>query len=576
MRMPTRLNFSRERFSLPGLKRLRSYRSAWLRGDVIAGITVAAYLVPQCLAYAELAGVQPIAGLWAILPPLLIYALLGSSPQLSVGPESTTAVMTAAAIMPLVAGDSSNYASLCSLLALLVGSVCCVAAFARLGFLADLLSKPILVGYMAGVAVIMIVGQLGKISGMSLKAESLFGQIGEFSGHLSEIHPPTLILAAAVLIFLLVVQRRFPNAPGPLLAVLLATSAVYLFDLNERGIAVIGEIPAGLPSLKVPRGFSSQQLVYLLSSAIGIALVGYSDNVLTARAFGAKNNYRIDGNQELLALGAVNIGNGIMQGFPVSSSGSRTAIGDSLGSRSQLFSLVAFLIVILVLLFLRPLLSLFPKAALGAIVIYAALRLIEISEFNRLRCFKTSEFRLALVTMFGVLATDILVGVGVAVGLSVVDLFTRLMRPHDAVLGEVPNLAGLHDIEDWQGATTIPGLVLYRYDAPLCFANAENFRKRVIAAIEAEKVPVEWFVLNAEAILDIDITAVDMLKELHRELIGSGITFAMARVKQDLYQQLKKGDLSETISTERIYPTLEEAIEAFHHRNPPPSSPAQD
>jgi len=574
--MATRLNFSRERFSLPGLKRLRSYRSAWLRGDVIAGITVAAYLVPQCLAYAELAGVQPIAGLWAILPPLLIYALLGSSPQLSVGPESTTAVMTAAAIMPLVAGDSSNYASLCSLLALLVGSVCCVAAFARLGFLADLLSKPILVGYMAGVAVIMIVGQLGKISGMSLKAESLFGQIGEFSGHLSEIHPPTLILAAAVLIFLLVVQRRFPNAPGPLLAVLLATSAVYLFDLNERGIAVIGEIPAGLPSLKVPRGFSSQQLVYLLSSAIGIALVGYSDNVLTARAFGAKNNYRIDGNQELLALGAVNIGNGIMQGFPVSSSGSRTAIGDSLGSRSQLFSLVAFLIVILVLLFLRPLLSLFPKAALGAIVIYAALRLIEISEFNRLRCFKTSEFRLALVTMFGVLATDILVGVGVAVGLSVVDLFARLMRPHDAVLGEVPNLAGLHDIEDWQGATTIPGLVLYRYDAPLCFANAENFRKRVIAAIEAEKVPVEWFVLNAEAILDIDITAVDMLKELHRELIGSGITFAMARVKQDLYQQLKKGDLSETISTERIYPTLEKAIEAFHHRNPPPSSPAQD
>lgn len=566
MRMPTRLNFSRERFSLPGLKRLRSYRSAWLRGDVIAGITVAAYLVPQCLAYAELAGVQPIAGLWAILPPMLIYALLGSSPQLSVGPESTTAVMTAAAIMPLVAGDRSNYASLCSLLALLVGSVCCVAAFARLGFLADLLSKPILVGYMAGVAVIMIVGQLGKISGMSLKAESLFGQIGEFSGHLSEIHPPTLILAAAVLIFLLVVQRRFPNAPGPLLAVLLATSAVYLFDLNERGIAVIGEIPAGLPSLKVPRGFSSQQLVYLLSSAIGIALVGYSDNVLTARAFGAKNNYRIDGNQELLALGAVNIGNGIMQGFPVSSSGSRTAIGDSLGSRSQLFSLVAFLIVILVLLFLRPLLSLFPKAALGAIVIYAALRLIEISEFNRLRCFKTSEFRLALVTMFGVLATDILVGVGVAVGLSVVDLFARLMRPHDAVLGEVPNLAGLHDIEDWQGATTIPGLVLYRYDAPLCFANAENFRKRAIAAIEAEKVPVEWFVLNAEAILDIDITAVDMLKELHRELIGSGITFAMARVKQDLYQQLKKGDLSETISTERIYPTLEEAIEAFHHR----------
>jgi high affinity sulfate transporter 1 len=518
------------------------------------------------MAYAELAGVQPIAGLWAILPPLLIYALLGSSPQLSVGPESTTAVMTAAAIGPLVAGDSSNYASLCSLLALLVGIVCCAGAFARLGFLADLLSKPILVGYMAGVAVIMIVGQLGKISGISLKAESLFGQIGEFSARLSEIHLPTLILAAGVLSFLLFVQRRFPNAPGPLLAVLLATSAVYVFHLNDRGIAVIGEIPAGLPSLNLPGGFSPRQIVYLLSSAVGIALVGYSDNVLTARAFGAKNDYRVDANQELLALGAVNIGNGLMQGFPVSSSGSRTAIGDSLGSRSQVFSLVAFVIVILVLLFLRPLLSLFPKAALGAIVIYAALRLIEIPEFKRLRRFKVSEFRLALITVFGVLATDILVGVGVAVGLSVIDLFARLMRPHDAVLGEVPNLAGLHDIEDWPGATTIPGLVLYRYDAPLCFANAENFRKRAIEAIEAEKIPVEWFVLNADAVLEIDITAVDMLRELHRELIARGITFAMARVKQDLYSQLRRAGIIEAIGAERIYPTLHEAIGAFQNR----------
>ncbi|MEB3308824.1 MAG: solute carrier family 26 protein [Snowella sp.] len=566
--MATRLNFSTEQFSLPGLKCLRSYQSAWLRRDTIAGITVAAYLIPQCMAYAELAGVQPIAGLWAILPPMLIYALLGSSPQLSVGPESTTAVMTAAAISPLLRGNGDNYASSCSLLALLVGIVCFVGAFARLGFLADLLSKPILVGYMAGVAVIMIVGQLGKISGMSLEAESLFGQIGEFVGRLSDIHLLTLVLAVSVLIFLLVVQRRFPNVPGPLLAVLLATLAVYLFHLNAQGIAVIGEIPAGLPSLKLPSGFSPQQIVYLLSSAIGIALVGYSDNVLTARAFGAKNNYRIDANQELLALGAVNIGNGMMQGFPVSSSGSRTAIGDSLGSRSQVFSLVAFILVILVLLFLRPLLSLFPKAALGAIVIYAALRLIEISEFKRLRRFKTSEFRLAIVTMFGVLATDILVGVGVAVGLSVIDLFTRLMRPHDAVLGKVPNLAGLHDIEDWSGATTIPGLVLYRYDAPLCFANAENFRKRAIKAIEAEKIPVEWFVLNADAVLEIDITAVDMLKDLHRELIARGITLAMARVKQDLYLQLRKAGIIDAIGAEKIYPTLHGAIEAFANRNP--------
>lgn len=553
-------------FSLPGLKRLRDYQPAWLRGDILAGITVAAYLIPQCMAYAGLAGVPPIVGLWAVLPPMLLYAVLGSSPQLSVGPESTTAVMTAAAIVPIAARDGSNYASLSSLLALLVGLVCLVGAFARLGFLADLLSKPILVGYMAGVAVIMIMGQLGKISGMSLAAESLFGQVQEFFSNLNQIHPPTLILAACVLIFLLVVQRRFPNAPGPLLAVLLATAAVFLFHLDRLGIAVIGEIPAGLPHFALPSGFSLQQMSYLISTAIGIALVAYSDNVLTGRSFADRNRYRIDANQELLALGMINLGNGVMQGFPVSSSGSRTAIGDSLGSRSQVFSLVAVVVVIGVLLFLRPLLALFPQAALGAIVIYAALRLIEIPEFNRLRHFKTSELRLAVITLVGVLATDILVGIGLAVGVSVIDLFARLMRPHDAVMGEIPHLAGLHDIADWAGATTIPGLVIYRYDAPLCFANADNFRRRALAAIRAESTPVEWFVLNTEAIVEIDITAVDMLIELHRELTAQQITVAMARVKQDFYVQLNQSGLVDLIGQDRLYPTLHTAIAAFHSR----------
>jgi high affinity sulfate transporter 1 len=519
------------------------------------------------MAYAELAGMQPIVGLWAILPPMLIYALLGSSPQLSVGPESTTAVMTAAAIAPIAAGDGSDYASLSSLLALLVGIVCLLGAVTQLGFLADLLSKPILVGYMAGVAVIMIAGQLDKISGVPIEAETIAGQIQEFFSRLPQAHFPTLILGVCVLIFLLVVQRRFPNAPAPLLAVLLATGTVYLLRLDQQGVAIIGEIPAGLPHFALPQEFSIAQLTYLLSTAAGISLVSYSDNVLTARAFAARNGYRIDANQELLALGASNLGNGLMQGFPVSSSGSRTAIGDSLGSRSQLFSLVAFGVVLLVLLFLRPVLALFPKAALGAIVIYAALRLIEIPEFKRLYRFKASEFRLAIITLIGVLATDILIGVAVAVGLSVIDLFARLMRPHDAVMGEVPNLAGLHDIADWEGATTIPGLVIYRYDAPLCFANAENFRRRAIDAIEAERHPVEWFVLNADAILEIDMTAVDMLKELHQELNAEHITFAMARVKQDLYLQLKKSSLVSLIGEERIYPTLHTAIDAFHDRS---------
>ncbi|MFM7675830.1 MAG: sulfate permease [Synechococcus sp.] len=533
---------------LPGLQRLRGYQPVWFRGDLLAGLTVAAYLIPQCMAYAELAGVAPVAGLWAILPPMLLYALIGSSPQLSVGPESTTAVMTAAAIGPMAAGDAGLYASL---LALVVGGICFLGAWGRLGFLADLLSKPILVGYMAGVAVIMIGGQIGKISGLSMEADGLLNQVLELVRRHGEIHGPTLLLAIGVLLFLLLIQRRYPQAPGPLLAVLLAVAAVSLLDLEQRGVSVIGTIPAGLPSFALPEGVSPDKLKYLLSTGVGIALVGYSDNVLTARAFAARGGYRIDANQELLALGAANLGNVLMQGFAVSSSGSRTAIGDSLGSRSQLFSLVAFLVVVLVLLFLRPVLALFPKAALGAIVIYAALRLIDIPEFQRMRRFKLSEFRLALITCAGVLLTDILVGVGLAVALSVVDLFARLVRPHDAVLGNVPNLAGLHDVDDWEGATTLPGLVLYRYDAPLCFANAEDFRRRALGAIAAEHHPVQWFVLNAEAIVEIDITAVDMLLELQEELSGRGIVMAMARVKQGLYQQLLRAGVAERIGADR-------------------------
>jgi high affinity sulfate transporter 1 len=551
---------------MPEFKRLLSYQRRWLRGDILAGLTVAAYLIPQCMAYGELAGVEPVVGLWAILPPMIIYSLLGSSPQLSVGPESTTAVMTAAAIAPLVTTNNDTYLSFTSLLALMVGMVCIIAYVARLGFLADLLSKPILIGYMTAVALIMMAGQLGKITGIDLEANSVLGQIIEFLKKSSQVHLPTLILAVIVLVFLFIIQLRFPTLPGPLLAVLVTTAAVALFNLNERGVAVVGEIPAGLPHFALPR-VSVKELLPLIASAIGIAIVGYSDNVLTARAFATRNHYKIDANQELLALGAANLGNGLMQGFPVSSSGSRTAIGNSLGSKTQVFSLVALVVVVLVLLFLRPLLALFPKAALGAIVIFAATKLIEISEFLRLQKFRQSELALALITMVTVLLTDILVGVAIAVGLSVIDLFARVARPHDAILGEVPGLPGLHDIDDWEGAKTIPGLVIYRYDAPLCFANVENFKRRAIEAIEAETTPVEWFVLNTEAIAEVDITALDMLEELCDELAARGITLTMARVKQDLYAQLKRSGFLEKIKPEHVYLTLNTAIAAFHNRH---------
>ncbi|WP_225938265.1 solute carrier family 26 protein [Leptothermofonsia sichuanensis] len=551
-----------------GLKQLLSYQRSWLWGDGLAGITVAAYLIPQCMAYGELAGVEPVAGLWAILPPLILYAVFGSSPQLSIGPESTTAVMTAAAIAPLAAADGSNYASLAALLALVVGLVCLAGYSARLGFLADLLSKPILIGYMAGVALIMIVSQLGKISGIPIQSDTVLGTLSEFIQRLDHIHSPTLILTILVLCFLFIGHRQFPSAPVPLLGVLLSTAVVSMFHLDRQGIAVVGTIPAGFPHWALP-GMTVQEVLPMIASAIGIAIVGYSDNVLTARIFAARNHYKIDANQELLALGIANLGNGLMQGFPISSSGSRTVIGDSLGSKSQVFSLVALVVVVLVLLFLRPLLALFPKAALGAIVIFAATRLIEISEFFRLHRFRRSEFALALITFTGVLITDILIGVAVAVSLSVIDLFARIARPHDAVLGQVPDIPGLHDIEDWPGATTIPGLVIYRYDAPLCFANVENFKQRALQAIAAETTPVEWFVLNTEAIVEVDITAIDGLSELVDELGAQGITFAMARVKQDLYAQLKRSGLLQKIGHDHIYLTLHTAIAGFEARQRP-------
>jgi sulfate permease, SulP family len=556
-----------KRFSLrlPGLRRLMGYQRSWLRGDILAGITVAAYLIPQCMAYGELVGVPPVVGLWAILPAMLIYALVGSSRQLSVGPESTTAVMTATAIAPLLLPDGSNYAGLVAVLAILVGLVCLVGYVARFGFLANLLSKPILIGYMAGVALIMMIGQLGKITGIAIHGRNVSESIAQFIQQIEHSHGMTLILAVFILSFLFIIQHLFPKAPGPLVAVLLGTVAVAMFQLDRQGVAVVGEIPAGLPRFTVPE--FSAQLPSLLASAISIAIVGYSDNVLTARSFAARYHDKIDANQELLALGLANLGSGLVQGFPVSSSGSRTAIGNALGSKTQLFSLVAFGIVVAVLLFLRPILSLFPKAALGAIVIFAALKLIEIPEFIRLYRFRHSEFWLAITTMLCVLMTDILVGVAIAVGLSVIELLSRLARPHDAVQGSVPTIPGLHDINDWEGATTIPGLVIYRYDAPLCFANAENFKARALKAIEAEVVPVEWFVLNTEAIVEMDITAADVLEELIDELTARNITFAMARVKQDLYVQLARSPIFKKMNTDYIYLTLHSAIDGFERRS---------
>ena len=558
---------------LPGLTQLREYRRDWLRGDVLAGVTVAAYLIPQVMAYAGLAGLAPVVGLWTIMPALLIYAVLGSSRQLSIGPESTTALMAAAVVAPLAAGDPGRHAALAAALAVVVGALALLAWVLRLGFVADLLSHPILVGYLAGVAVIMAVGQLEKISGVPVTGDTLPAEVVSFVRGLDKIQTGTLVLGMATLAFLFAVQWRFPRLPGPLLAVGLATAAVAVFDLQARGIDVVGTVAAAFPTPALPPLADLRDLVL---PAVGVLLVGYTDNVLTGRAFAAKGGYDVDPNQELLALGTANIGAGLFKGFPVSSSGSRTAIAAASGARTQVYSLVALASVVLVLLFLRPVLALFPTAALGALVIYAATRLVDVAGFRRLARFRRTELMIAIAALVGVLVFDILYGILVAIGLSVAELLYRVARPHDAIQGLVPGLAGMHDVDDYPNAKTIPGLIVYRYDSPLFFANAQDFKRRARAAARQYDGQLKWFVLNVEANVEVDITALDALEELRAELTGRGVVFALARVKQDLLDDLQAYSLATKIGPELLFPTLPTAVEAYERWTREHSPPAQD
>ncbi|TCN42215.1 high affinity sulfate transporter 1 [Kribbella orskensis] len=545
----------------PGLNGLRNYQPSWLRADVIAGVTVAAYLVPQAMAYAQLAGLPAVTGLWAVLGPLAVYVVLGSSRLLSVGPESTTALMTASTVGAVAGGDPKRYVVLASALALMVGVICLVAWLVRLGFLADLLSRPVLVGYLAGIAVLMIAGQLGRMTGTTVEGDSPPAELLNAARQIGTWHLPTVVLSAVVLALLLASAHWKPQLPAPLLVMALAAVVTALAGLDDHGVAVIGTVPSGLPAPMLP-GVGLADLRMLILPALGVALVGYTDTVLTGRAF-AKHRERIDADAELLALGTANLTAGALQGFPVSSSGSRTAVAAAAGAKSQVYSLVTLAMVILTLLVAGPLLSTFPTAALGALVVYAALRLVDLAEFRRFGRFRRSELILALATCVGVVTLGVLYGVLVAVALSVLDLFRRVARPHDGILGIVPGIAGMHDVDDYPQAHEVPGLVVYRYDSPLFFANAEDFRRRAMAAIDNSPEPVRWLLLNTEANVEIDITAVDALDALREELVGRGIVLALARVKQDLRDDLDAAGFLERLGADRVYMTLPTAVEAF-------------
>jgi SulP family sulfate permease len=530
-----------------------------LRRDVVAGITVAAYLVPQVLAYAGLARVPPAAGLWAAFVALGVYFLLGSSPQLSVGPESTTALMTGAALATItVPGESPQDTA--ALLAMAVGAVCLIAWAGGLAFLADLLSKPVLVGYMAGIAGLMILSQAARGTAADVPEADPLAEAWWLTQHPSAIHWPTLAVCLGTLLLLLVGGRLWPAGPVPLVGMLVATFGVALARLPDEGVAVVGALPFALPTVGLP-AVSSLGSWALLTTALAIAVVGFTDNVLTGRAFGSRHGDRIDARRELLALGAANVAAGVVHGFPVSSSGSRTAIVDAVGGRSRYSGLATLGAALVLVVALRPVLARFPDAALAAVVVYAALLLIDVKEFARIARYRRTELVIALATTVGVLVLGVLQGVLVAISLSLVDVLRRVARPHDAVEGLVPDLAGMHDVDDYDSAVVVPGLLVYRYDAPLFFANADNFLARVRESVV--RYDPEWVLLNAEAIGEVDLTGADALETLRAELAEKGIVLALARLKQDPRDVLRPSGLLQRIGDEHIFPTLPMALEGY-------------
>jgi sulfate permease, SulP family len=394
-----------------------------------------------------------------------------------------------------------------------------------------------------------------------------FVQVGSFVCGLGHVRPTVLAVSLSVLAFLLLLRWRWPRLPGPLLAALLATAAVAA--LHPGGVSLVGPVPARLPPVGLPT-LDPGVLRELLLPAFTVLIVGFSDDVVTARSF-ADRDEKIVANRELLALSVANVGASLVRGFPVSSSGTRTAIAIAAGRKTQAYSLATAASVVVVLLVARPVLSRFPTAALGGIVIFAALHLIDVQAFRRLLAFRRTELGIAVAAGLGVLAFDILYGVLVAIALSVADLLVRVARPHDAIQGMVPGLAGMHDVDDYPDAQTVPGLVVYRYDAPLCFANAEDFRRRALTAADRES-DLRWFVLNVEANVEVDFTALEAMEALRDDITDRGVTFALARVKHDLLARLEAFGLAGKIGTELLFPTLPTAVQAYRDRTKDPAA----
>ncbi len=514
------------------------------------------------MAYAELAGLPAITGLYTTVVCLFAYAALGPSPFLVLGPDSSLGPMIAAAILPLAGGDENYAIALAGMLALLVGLVCVSAGFARLGFIADLLSAPVRLGYLAGLAITIFVGQLPKLFGFSTDADSFIGEMNAFVQNLDQTNIYALGVGLLCLILILGLKRWQPTWPGILIAVLAAIFVTTFFNLAAKGVDIVGVLPQGFPAPAFPR-VNLADIPVLAATAVGISLVAIGDTISTSAGFAARRGYEIDSDQEMIGIGSANLFAGIFSGFPVSTSSSRTAVAEQSGAKTQLTGILAGLLVLAMLLFVPGLVKNLPQPALAAIVITASISLFDLKGLRRLFTIRKREFVLALVCIFGVIFVGVLEGIVIAIGVGILQFFERSWRPYTAVLGAPATIEGYHDITRYPDAAKIPGLLMIRWDAPLFFANANIFRKTIRALLTQTEPKPFWILVAAEPITDVDTTAAEILVDLDVELNAKDVHLVFAELKDPVKDKMIRYGLLDTIEAHHFFPTLETAVAAF-------------
>ena len=547
--------------SFPVAGELPRYRAPSAARDLLAGVTVAALALPSAMAYGQLAGLSPVNGLYALLLPMVAYVLLGSSRRLIIGTEGTVSTLVAAAVLPLAAVGSAKATELAATLALLVGACFLLARLLRLGWLADYFSRPVLLGYIHGVAIVLVIGQLGKLLGLSISARDPLDKLYEIGREVGQVSGATIVLSVVALVVLFLFRFFVPRVPGGLVVVLGAIGVSWAFDLQSHGIAVVGPIPSGLPHVTVPTP-PFGDVVELLPAAAGVFLVSFADEILTARAFAGKRHEHVRAGQELLAMGAANAAAGLTQAFSVGASGSRTAVNDSIGARSQFAGLFAAVTIGVVLLFLTGPVQYLPTAVLGAVIVSAGVGLVDVAAWRALAAIDRVEVAIAGVTTGCVVFFGVLQALVVAVGLSIVDTVRRSARPYDAVLGWVDDLGRYADVSLHPSARITPGVVVYRLDDRLFFANARYVTGRVREAVRAAPTDARWVVFDAEAVMHVDTTGMEALSALATELRREGITLVVARLRRRIHDECELAGVTREIGPERFYPSVEQAVAA--------------